>query len=77
MYLVLARCMVWGLHIEAFAELFPISPSKEAKLVAQLYWSHGNFHWDISFISEVQDWELEILVFCLKCTLLYQDWEDW
>ena len=47
---------------EAFPTLFFIALNKEAAVVEYIQFSHGNLHWEVKFVRNLQDWELDSLV---------------
>jgi hypothetical protein len=47
---------------EAFPALFSVASNKEAAVVDYMQIRHGNLHWEVTFVRNLQDWELESLV---------------
>uniref|UniRef100_A0A2N9G274 Phospholipid/glycerol acyltransferase domain-containing protein n=1 Tax=Fagus sylvatica TaxID=28930 RepID=A0A2N9G274_FAGSY len=47
---------------EAFPALFSIASNKEAAVADYMQIRHGNLHWEVTFVRNLQDWELESLV---------------
>ena len=47
---------------EAFSALFSIAANKEAVVAEYMQISHGNLHWEVKFVRNLQDWELNSLV---------------
>ena len=39
-----------------------VACSKETYVAEYLHWNRSGIHWDITFISAVHDWEMEILM---------------
>ena len=39
-----------------------VACSKETYVAEYLHWNRNAIHWDITFISAVHDWEMEILM---------------
>uniref|UniRef100_A0A2N9G078 Reverse transcriptase domain-containing protein n=1 Tax=Fagus sylvatica TaxID=28930 RepID=A0A2N9G078_FAGSY len=51
-----------GAYGEAFPTLFFIALNKEAAVAEYMQFSHGNLHWEVKFVRNLQDWELDSLV---------------
>uniref|UniRef100_A0A2N9ERP2 Reverse transcriptase zinc-binding domain-containing protein n=1 Tax=Fagus sylvatica TaxID=28930 RepID=A0A2N9ERP2_FAGSY len=47
---------------EAFPALFSIAENKEAAVAEYMQRSHGNLQWEVKFVRNLQDWELDSLV---------------
>ena len=47
---------------EAFPALFSIASNKVAAVADYMQIRHGNLHWEVTFVRNLQDWELESLV---------------
>ena len=47
---------------EAFPALYSIASNKEATVAEYMQFSHGNLSWEVEFVRNLQDWELDSLV---------------
>uniref|UniRef100_A0A2N9GZ95 Reverse transcriptase zinc-binding domain-containing protein n=1 Tax=Fagus sylvatica TaxID=28930 RepID=A0A2N9GZ95_FAGSY len=51
-----------GAYGEAFPALYSIALNKEAAVADYMQFSHGNLSWEVEFVRNLQDWELDSLV---------------
>jgi hypothetical protein len=46
---------------DVYLELYSIAQNKEAALADYICWNAGSRHWDITFMRDIQYWEMAML----------------
>lgn len=66
---------------QTFTLIYHISNDKEAVMVDLLVSFNGCIHWNVSFFTAAQDWELDLfaifLILFMLCRLVLRWWIDW
>jgi hypothetical protein len=71
----------WGNEAwrDLYLDLYSITKNQESAVAGYLHWITENTHWDITFMRDIQDWQMDMLIAFLDptySTKIRKDAED-